>query len=165
MMSRLHGDPFYIAQENQYQRRGPAGSTTATTLYDVPVPRFEGDEPRPPASDSSVIIDVPLPSMTGGSSRQVPNWRGSVGPSRPSGPSSTPRPWSRGNQRTFTGPRPKGAQHGQSAPGQYEWVWNAWRDEDGTSYSPESDEQWRRRGDARGSRQSWDSRSGRWYSK
>ena len=168
MMSRLHGDPTCLALEDKYKYIGPPGSTTASTLYDIPPPHFDGDEPRPPASNSSVIVDVPLPSMTGGSSRMPPPWQPSEQPSQSSSSSSAPRPWSRGNQRTNTGPRPKGAQHGKAAPGEFEYVWHGWREEDGTSYDPRSDEQWRGRGNNRGNRgsqQYWDAWSGRWYSK
>ena len=166
-MARIHGVPTFLAKEAEYRQRATIGSTSASTLLDVPVPRFEGDEPRPPGSSTSVIADVPLPSLSGGTSGQVPPWRGSTGTARPSDPSREPRPWSRGNDRTWQPRRAQGAQHGQAMSGQYEWVWNSWRETEGTSYSPASDERWRRRGDQRGkgSQSWWDSSTGRWHYK
>ena len=92
LMSRLHADNLHLAQEAEYQRHTPQGSTTAPSLYAAPLPRFDGDEPRLPPSDSSVVGDMPLPDLIGGTIGEVPPWRGSSSAAPPFDSIAEPRP-------------------------------------------------------------------------
>ena len=97
---KIYDDPECNLLQRQFvESQATLGSTTGPTLFDVPTTHFPSDEPRTPGSAASVVPDIPLPDVTGGTTNMPPLWRPSVRPHR--GPiQSGPRPHHRSDYRT-----------------------------------------------------------------
>ena len=145
-----------MLQRQFVEGQATLGSTTGPTLFDVPTTHFPSDEPRAPGSAASVVPDIPLPDVTGGTTNMPPPWRPSVRPHR--GPiQSGPRPHHRSDYRTGPAARhyPKSSSASSTSPkatspkaapqpGDWEHTWEADREWRGTSHVPNDEAPWRR---------------------